>query len=96
LSAPGANSSALSTEYPGTMITHTYNSQIHSVSSKHVTTAKHLYLAMSFAGAIEEEGQLEASGAALTLATMSSGTTTPGLLIKIRPARTALFIAFSR
>jgi hypothetical protein len=68
------------------MITHTYNSQMHSVSSKHVTTAKHLYLTVSFAGAIEEEGRLEASGATLTSATMSSGTTTPGLLIKIRPA----------
>jgi hypothetical protein len=58
--------------------------------------AKHLYLVMSFARAIEEEGRLEASGAALTSATMSSGTTTPGLLIKIRPARMALFIALSR
>jgi hypothetical protein len=52
-------------------------------------------LAMFFAGAIEEEGQLEASGAALTSATISSGTTTPGLLIKIRLARMALFIALS-
>jgi hypothetical protein len=69
---------------------------MHSVSSKHVTTTKHLYLAMSFAGAIEEEGRLEASDTALTSATMSSGTTTPGLLIKIRPARMALSIALSR
>jgi hypothetical protein len=78
------------------MTTHTYNSQMHPVSSKHVATAKHLYLAMSFAWAIEEEGRLEALGAALTSVTMSSGTTTPGLLIKIRPARMALSIALSR
>jgi hypothetical protein len=51
---------------------------MHSVSSKHVATAKHLYLAMSFAGAIEEEGRLEASGATLMSATMSSGTTKTG------------------
>jgi hypothetical protein len=69
---------------------------MHSVSSKYVATAKHLYLAMSFAGAIEEEGRLKASGAALPSATMSSGTTTPGLLIKIRPARMAFSTALSR
>jgi hypothetical protein len=50
---------------------------------------------MSFAGAIEEEGRLEASGVALTSATMSSGTATPGLLIKIRPVWMALYIALS-
>jgi hypothetical protein len=42
------------------------------------------------------EGRLEASGVALTSATMSSGTTTTGLLIKIRPARMALSMALSR
>jgi hypothetical protein len=51
---------------------------------------------MSFAGAFEEEGRLKASGVALTSATMSSGTTTPGLLIRIHPARMALSIALSR
>ena len=61
-----------------------------------LNTEKYLYLAMSFLGAIEEEGRLEASGAAFMSATMSSGTTTPGLLIKIRPARMALSIALSR
>jgi hypothetical protein len=75
---------------------HTYNSRMHSVSSKHVAMTKHIYLAMSFVGAIEEEGRLEASGAALTSATMSSGTTTPGLLIRIHPAQMALSIALSR
>jgi hypothetical protein len=44
-----------------------------------------LYFAISFSGAIDEEGQLEESGAAFTSALISSGTTTPGLLIKIRP-----------
>jgi hypothetical protein len=34
---------------------------------------------MFFVGAIEEEGRLEASGATLTSATMSSGTTTPAV-----------------
>jgi hypothetical protein len=53
-------------------------------------------LAMSFAGAIEEEGRLEALGVALTSVIMSLGTTTLGLLIKIRPARMALSIALSR
>jgi hypothetical protein len=95
-SAPRTHSSTLSTEYPSTLITHTYNSRMHSVSSKHVAMAKHLYLAMSFTGAIEEEGRLKASGVALTSATMSSGTTTPGLLIRIRPVRMALSIALSR
>jgi hypothetical protein len=47
-------------------------------------------------GASEEKGRLEASGSALTSATMSSETTTPGLLIKIRPARMALSIALPR
>jgi hypothetical protein len=42
---------------------------------------------MFFSGATDEEGRLEESGAALTSATMSSGTITPGLLIKICPAR---------
>jgi hypothetical protein len=51
---------------------------------------------MSFAGAIEEEGRLEALGVALTSVIMSLGTTTLGLLIKIRPARMALSIALSR
>jgi hypothetical protein len=51
---------------------------------------------MSFAGAIEDEGRLKASGVALTFATMSSGTTTPGLLIKIHLARMTLYIALSR
>jgi hypothetical protein len=37
----------------------------------------------------EEEGLLTTTGAARTTATMSLGTTTPGLLIRIRPARTA-------
>ena len=50
---------------------------------------------MFFSGATDEEGRLEESGAALTSATMSSGTITPGLLIKIRPARMALSIALS-
>jgi hypothetical protein len=54
------------------------------------------YLAMFFSGATDKEGQLKESGAAFTSATMSSGTTTPGLLIKIRPARMALSIALSR
>jgi hypothetical protein len=35
-------------------------------------------------------------GAAFTSALISSGTTTPGLLIKIRPARIALSMALSR
>jgi hypothetical protein len=55
-----------------------------------------LYLVMSFSGATDEEGRLEEPGAASTSALMSSGTTTPGLLIKIRPARTALSMALSR
>jgi hypothetical protein len=55
-----------------------------------------LYFAMSFSGATNEEGRLEESGAAFTSAFMSSGTTTPGLLIKIRPARIALSMALSR
>jgi hypothetical protein len=37
---------------------------------------------MFFSGAIEEEGRLEESGAAFTSALISSGTTTPGLLIR--------------
>jgi hypothetical protein len=41
---------------------------------------------MFFSGATDEEGRLEESGAALTSAIMSSGTITPGLLIKIHPA----------
>jgi hypothetical protein len=61
--------------------------------SKH---AKHFYFVMSFSGATDEEGRLEESGAALTSALMSSGTTTPGLLIKIRHARMALSMALSR
>jgi hypothetical protein len=55
-----------------------------------------LYFAICFSGAIDEEGQLEESGAAFTSALISSGTTTPGLLIKIRPARMALSMALSR
>jgi hypothetical protein len=55
-----------------------------------------LYVAISFSGATNEEGRLEESGAAFTSALISSGTTTPGLLIKIRPARMALSIALSR
>src|SRR5688572_19606578 len=54
-----------------------------------------LYLVISFSGAIDEEGRLEESGAAFTSALISSGTTTPGLLIKIRPARIALSMALS-
>jgi hypothetical protein len=55
-----------------------------------------LYFVMSFLGAIDEEGRLEESGAAFTSALISSGTTTLGLLIKIRPARMALSMALSR
>jgi hypothetical protein len=55
-----------------------------------------LYLVMFFLGAIDEEGQLEESGATFTSALISSGTITPGLLIKIRPARIALSMALSR
>jgi hypothetical protein len=51
---------------------------------------------MFFSGATDEEGQLEESGAAFTSTTMSSGTITPGLLIKIHPAQIALSIALSR
>jgi hypothetical protein len=51
---------------------------------------------MFFSGATDEEGRLEESGATFTYATISSGTVTPGLLIKIRPARTTLSIALSR
>jgi hypothetical protein len=54
------------------------------------------YLVMFFSGATDEEGRLEESGVAFTSASMSSGTITPGLLIKIHPARTALSIALSR
>jgi hypothetical protein len=57
---------------------------------------QYFYLAMFFSGATDEEGRLEESGAALTSATISSGTITPGLLIKIHPARMALSIALSR
>jgi hypothetical protein len=46
--------------------------------------------------ATDEEGRLEESGAALTSTTISSGTTMPDLLIKIRLARMALSIALSR
>jgi hypothetical protein len=53
------------------------------------------YFAMFFSGATDEEGRLEESGASFTSAIMSSGTTTPGLLIRIRPARIALSIALS-
>jgi hypothetical protein len=69
---------------------------VHKCIQYLLNTEKYLYLAMSFSGAIEEEGRLEALGAAFTSATMSSGTTTPDLLIKIRPARMALSIALSR
>jgi hypothetical protein len=55
-----------------------------------------IYFVISFSGAIDEEGRLEESGAAFTSALISSGTTTPGLLIKIRPARMALSMALSR
>jgi hypothetical protein len=55
-----------------------------------------LYLVIFFSGATDEEGRLEESGAAFTSALISSGTTTPGLLIKIRPARIALSMALSR
>jgi hypothetical protein len=55
-----------------------------------------LYLVIFFSGAIDEEGRLEKSGAAFTSALISSGTTTPGLLMKIRPARIALSMALSR
>jgi hypothetical protein len=51
---------------------------------------------MSFLGATDEEGRLEESGEAFTSALISSGTTTPGLLIKIHPARMALSMALSR
>jgi hypothetical protein len=54
-----------------------------------------LYLVIFFSGAIDEEGRLEESGAAFTSALISSGTTTPGLLIKICPARIALSMALS-
>jgi hypothetical protein len=57
---------------------------------------QYFYLTMFFSGATDEEGRLEESGAALTSATISSGTVTTGLLIKIRPARTVLSIALSR
>ena len=50
---------------------------------------------MSFSGATDEEGRLEESGAALTSATISSGTTMLGLLIKIHAVRMALSIALS-
>jgi hypothetical protein len=55
-----------------------------------------LYFVIFFSGAIDEEGRLEESGAAFTSALISSGTTTPGLLIKIHPARMALSMALSR
>ena len=55
-----------------------------------------LYLPMSLSGTTGEEGRFEESGAATTSALISSGTTTPGLLIKIRPARMALSRALSR
>jgi hypothetical protein len=71
------------TKHPSTLTT----------CSKH---AMFFYLAMFFSGATDEEGQLEESGAAFTSAIMSSGTTTPGLLIRIHPARIALSIALSR
>jgi hypothetical protein len=54
------------------------------------------YFATFFSGATDEEGRLEESGAAFTSALISSGTITPGLLIKIRPARMALSMALSR
>jgi hypothetical protein len=54
------------------------------------------YFATFFSGATDEEGRLEESGAAFTSALMSSGTITPGLLIKIRPARMTLSMALSR
>jgi hypothetical protein len=54
------------------------------------------YFATFFSGATDEEGRLEESGAAFTSALMSLWTITPGLLIKIRPARMALSIALSR
>jgi hypothetical protein len=57
---------------------------------------QYFYLAMFFSGATDEEGRLEELGAALTSATISSGTITLDLLIKIRPARIALSIALSR
>jgi hypothetical protein len=47
---------------------------------------------MFFSGATDEEGRLEESGAALTSATISSGTITLGLLIKIRPAQMDLIL----
>jgi hypothetical protein len=55
-----------------------------------------LYFVIFFSGAVDEEGRLEESGAAFTSALLSSGTTTSGLLIKIRPARIALSMALSR
>jgi hypothetical protein len=55
-----------------------------------------LYFVIFFSGAVDEEGRLEESGAAFTSTLISSGTTTPGLLIKIRPARIALSMALSR
>jgi hypothetical protein len=55
-----------------------------------------LYFVTSFLGAIDEEGRLEELGATFTSALISSGTTTPGLRIKIRPARMASSMALSR
>jgi hypothetical protein len=49
----------------------------------------------SAAGVAEEEGRLTIAGVARTSAIMSSGTITPGLLIRIRPARTTLSMALS-
>jgi hypothetical protein len=61
------------TKYPSTII----------ARSKH---AVFFYFAIFFSGATDEEGRLEESGAAFTSALISSGTITPGLHIKIRPA----------
>ena len=61
----------------------------------------HNYCARAFlkgtlpAGSPEEEGLLTPADAARTSATMSSGTTTPGLFIRIYPAWTTLSIALS-
>jgi hypothetical protein len=95
LSAPGACSNALSAKYSNTTITRTENSYYIKCFARHHCIETSLP-ALSFVGAIEEEGRLEASGTALTSATMLSGTTTSSLLIKIRPARMALSIALSR
>jgi hypothetical protein len=47
------------------------------------------------AGSPEGEGLLVPKDAASMSATMSSGTTTPGLFIRIQPTRIALSIALS-